>query len=185
MAERHHHTVQLLEWQTDGSLRDGVKYLSKGHDEDTFSKAKELLEKALKTCGPAGHRKTKADPIGSAAVWAILLAQQAYALQHGWVAEVPAHWNVHTMHELLRIRQAQFVSMEGGSSRRDTRAVRAKMSSRAVQVAPPPHTTLSSHPSDSQPPCMQMAHRSSDGTHNMGPLRVDGLGDDDALKAKV
>ena len=65
-------------------------------------------------------------------LWAILLAQQAHALQYcvgnappAWeVTEHPERWGVRAMHALLRERQKQRVTLEGGSrAPRDTRTV--------------------------------------------------------------
>ena len=123
MADRLHQTGQLLDWMADGLLPVGVKFLSRAHGEDTRAKAEELLKHALKYC--KADSKTKADAIGSPALWAILLEQQAHALQHGWeVADHPERWGVRAMHVLLCERQDQRVRLEGGSrAPRDTRAI--------------------------------------------------------------
>jgi hypothetical protein len=121
MADRLHQTRHFFDWMADGSLPGGVKFLSKAHGEDTRTKAQELLEKAVCSC--AG--KMDNEKAGSPVLWAILLAQQAHALQHRWeVADHPERWDVHEMHELLRERQDQYVTQEGGSrAPSDTRAV--------------------------------------------------------------
>ena len=123
MADRLHQTGQFLDWMADGTLPGGVKFLSRAHGEDTRAKAEELLKHALKYC--KADSKTKADAIGSPALWAILLGQQTHALQHGWeVADHPERWCVRAMHALLRERQDQYVTQEGGSrAPRDTRAI--------------------------------------------------------------
>merc|ERR1740130_1310086 len=107
MVDRFHQTGQLLDWMADGSLRGGVKFLSRATGEDTHAKAEELLKKAVGSC----KDQTK-DPslIGSPALWAILLTQQAHALQcyvrdapPAWeVTEHPERWDVPAMHKLLR-----------------------------------------------------------------------------------
>ena len=79
MADRLHQADQLLDWMADGSLPGEVRFLSRAHGEDTRAKAQELLEKAVNS----SMGETKDKPIGSPALWAILLAQQAHALQHG------------------------------------------------------------------------------------------------------
>ena len=184
MADRLHQTGQFLDWLVDGLLKDGVKFLSGTHGEDTHAKAVDLLEHALKYCKVGS--KTKADAIGSPVLWAILLAQQAHALQHGWeVTDHPEHWGVRAMHALLRERQDQHVTQEGGSrAPRDTRTVprglRTAQQVRDIPHPPPPRP----HPL-SRHPCAQLADRSSEDAR-MRPLRVDELGrDDDTIKAKV
>ena len=121
MADRLHQTDQFLTWMADGSLRGGVRFLSRAHGEDTRAKAQELLEKAVNS----SMGETKDKPIGSPVLWSILLAQQARALQHGWeVADHPERWCVRAMHALLRERQNQSVRLEGGSrAPRDTSTV--------------------------------------------------------------
>ena len=121
-VDRLHHVGRLLDWMAGDSLRGGVKFLSRAHGEDTRAKAQELLEKAVRDS--LGETKNPST-IGSPALWAILLAQQAHALQHGWeVTERPERWCVRAMHALLHERQNQSVRLEGGSrAPRDTRTV--------------------------------------------------------------
>ena len=80
MADRLNQTRQFFDWMTDGSLPGGVRFLSRAHGEDTRAKAQELLKKAVRDS--LGETKNPST-IGSPALWAILLAQQAHALQHG------------------------------------------------------------------------------------------------------
>ena len=120
MTNRLFSVGSLLDWMADGSLPGGVRFLSRAHGEDTHAKAMELLKKAVGSC----KDETKDKPSGSPAPWAILLAQQAHALQYDWGAGNPTLWDVHAMHELLRERQDQRVTQEGGSrAPRDTRTV--------------------------------------------------------------
>ena len=183
MADRLHQVGHFLDGMADGSLPGGVTFLSRAHNEDTRAEAEKLLTHALKYCKV--DSKTKADAIGSPALWAILLAQQAHLSRYRWeVADLPEHWNVHAMHELLRERQDQRVTQEGGSrAPRDTRTVprglRTAQQVRDIPHPPPPRP----HPL-SRHPCAQLAGRSSEDAR-MRPLRVDELGDDDDIKAKV
>ena len=95
MADRLNQTRQFFDWMTDGSLPGGVRFLSRAHGEDTRATAQELLEKAVGSC----RYEMDDNAIGSPVLWAILLAQQAHALQHGWeVTERPERWCVHAMH---------------------------------------------------------------------------------------
>jgi hypothetical protein len=183
VADRRHQTSQFLDWMADGLLPGGVTFLSQAHGENTRLKARELLEKAVNS----SMGETKDKPIGSPALWAILLAQQAHALQHGWeVADHRERWCVRAMHALLHERQNQSVRLGGGSrAPRDTSTVGRGLGG-AQQVRdppPPPHPTPGPHP---LPPrsCAQLAGRSSEEAR-MRALRVDELGNDDAIKAKV
>ena len=152
MVDRLHHVGQLLDWMAGDSLRGSVKFLSRAHGEDTRAKAQELLEKAVSS----SMGETKDKPIGSPALWAILLAQQAHALQHGWeVADHPERWCVRAMHALLHERQKQSVGLEGGSrARRDTSTVgRGLGGAQQVRDPPPPTppTPRTSPPPSSSP----------------------------------
>ena len=150
MADRLHQVGHFLDGMADGSLPGGVTFLSRAHNEDTRAEAEKLLMHALKYCKV--DSKTKADAIGSPALWAILLAQQAHLSRYRWeVADLPEHWNVHAMHELLRERQGQRVTLEGGSrARRDTRTVgRGLRDAQQVRDITPPSPPRSSPPSSS------------------------------------
>ena len=184
MADRLHQTVQLLDWMADGSLRGGVKFLARVHGENTHAKAEELLKHALKYCKK--YERTKADPIGSPVLWTILLTQQAHALQYGWGEGNPVLWNVRAMHKLLCERQDQRVTLEGGGrAPRDTRVVgRGLGGAQQVRYIPPPPPPAAPDLTPLLAPCAQLVHRSSEDVH-MRPLRVDDLGDDDAIKKKV
>ena len=186
MADRLHQTTQFLDWMADGSLSGGVKFLSKAHGEDTRAEAQKLLKKSVHSC----VGETRNEATGSPVLWAILLTQQAHALQHRWeVADHPERWDVHAMHELLRERQDQYVTQEGGSrAPSDTRAVpRGLGVAQRVRDLPPsllhpPTPDLTPFPCH---PCAQLADRSSEDAR-MRPLRVDELGrDDDMIKDKV
>ena len=161
MADRLHQVGHFLDGMADGSLPGGVTFLSRAHNEDTRAEAEKLLMHALKYCKV--DSKTKADAIGSPALWAILLAQQAHLSRYRWeVADLPEHWNVHAMHELLRERQGQRVTLEGGSrARRDTRTV-----GRGLRDA------------------QQLANCSNEDVR-MRAIRVDELGNDDDIKTKA
>jgi hypothetical protein len=138
MADRLHHVGHFIDGMADGSLPGGIKFLSKAHGENTHAKAGELLNHALEYCKK--YERTKADPIGSPVLWAILLAQQAHALQYGWGKGAPRLWDVRAMHALLCERQDQSVTLEGGSrAPRDTRAVgRGLGGEQQVRYSPPP-----------------------------------------------
>ena len=192
-ADRLRQTRHFLDWLADGSLGDGLAFLSRMHGADTHAKAVELLEKAVRSCAGETHNEAT----GSPALWAILLAQQAHALQNSvgdappaWeVTERPERWEVRAMHALLRDRQKQHVTLGGGSrAPSDTRTVgRGLGGAQQVRDLHPP-SPLAPHPRTSSPfpprPCAQLAGRSGEDAP-MRPLRVDELGDDDAIKAKV
>jgi hypothetical protein len=128
MADRLNQTPQFLDWMTDGSLPGGVRFLSRAHGEDTRATAQELLEKAVGSCKHEMDDNATGNPV----LWAILLAQQAHALQYcagdappAWeVTDHPERWCVRAMHALLSARQDQRVALERGSrAPRDTRTV--------------------------------------------------------------
>eukprot|EP00966_Prymnesium_polylepis_P236324 5465318-Prymnesium_polylepis.1 len=76
-------TQEMLDWLSDSDrMLGGHAYLTRGDHRDTHAVALCLLETALRACIKA--KKTKRDPIGSPACWAVLLAQQAHANLHGW-----------------------------------------------------------------------------------------------------
>ena len=198
VADRRHQTSQFLDWMADGSLPDGVKFLSRAHGEDTCALALYLLEKALRSCAA----ETDEEPTGNPALWAILLTQQAHALQYSaggelvaWeVAERPELWGVRAMHKRMRERQSQRMALERGSrAPRDTRTVGRGLGGaqrvRDLQApTPPTHTHIHTHPpgplTPPLGPCAQLADRISEDAP-MRALRVDELGDDDAIKVKV
>ena len=184
MADRLHQVGHFLDGMADGSLPGGVTFLSRAHNEDTRAEAEKLLTHALKYCKV--DSKTKADAIGSPALWAILLAQQAHLSRYRWeVADLPEHWNVHAMHELLRERQGQRVTLEGGSrARRDTRTVgRGLRDAQQVRDIPPPLPPPVLTPF-LVPRCAQLANCSNEDVR-MRAIRVDELGNDDDIKTKV
>ena len=157
MADRLHQADQLLDWMADGSLRGGVRFLSRAHGEDTRATAQELLEKAVGSC----RYEMDDNATGSPVLWAILLAQQAHALQYcagdappAWeVTDHPERWCVRAMHALLSALQDQRVALERGSrAPRDTRTVGRGLGG-AQQVRdlhPHPHP-LAPHPRTSSP----------------------------------
>ena len=82
-GDRRWQVLNLLDWLSDKNrMPEGLAYLPKGGHKDTHAKAYELLTKALASCLRSGT--TEKHPIGSPATWAVLLAQQAHALRHGW-----------------------------------------------------------------------------------------------------
>ena len=96
-------------------MPDGHAYLN----EATYSRALALLEQAAGSLLRPGSKKTTRDHIGSPACWAILLAQQAHYLEHGWEMSPDAackRWNVQAMHMALVSAQGQRLNREGGSS---------------------------------------------------------------------
>ena len=128
MADRLHQTGEFLDWMAGDSLRGGVKFLSRAHGENTRLKAQELLEKAVRSCAGETHNEATGSPV----LWAILLAQQAHALQYSvgdappaWeVTERPERWGVRAMHARLCERQKQELMLGGGSrAPSDTRNV--------------------------------------------------------------
>ena len=193
MTNRLFSVGSLLDWMADGSLPGGVRFLSRAHGEDTHAKAMELLKKAVGSC----KDETKDKPIGSPALWVILLAQQAHALQYGWGAGNPTLWDVHAMHELLRERQDQRVTLEGDSrAPRDACTVgrgltKAQRQREGERVAAVKHVRAIDDARTrveilDELGCEEAlrAKVSSADWHPDG-VRVDELGDDDAIKAKV
>ena len=61
------------------------RYLMADSHQDTLEEAIRLLRVALKAC--IDNRQTVGAAIGSPALWAILLAQQAHANVHGWLMD--------------------------------------------------------------------------------------------------
>jgi len=159
-VDRLNQTLQFLDWMVGDSLRGGVKFLSRAHGEDTRAKAQELLEKALRSCAAETDEK----PTGNPVLWAILLTQQAHALQYSaggellaWeVAERPERWGVREMHKRMRERQSQRMALERGSrAPRDTRTVgRGLVGAQRVRdlQAPTPPTHAHTLPGLSPPP---------------------------------
>ena len=190
MANRLRQTGQFFEWMTDGSLPDGVKFLSRAHGENTRAKADALLEKAVGSC----KDETKDKPTGSPVLWAILLAQQAHALTYGWGLGNPMLWGVHALHELLSERQHQRVSLESASRdartvvrgltkaerQRERQRVDAAKRVRAIDGARARMKALDEYGCDEA----LRAKVGKVGWHS-GGVRVDELGDNDAIKAKV
>ena len=196
MADRLHQVGHFLDGMADGSLPGGVTFLSRAHNEDTRAEAEKLLMHALKYCKV--DSKTKADAIGSPALWAILLAQQAHLSRYRWeVEDLPEHWNVHAMHELLRERQDQRVTLEGDSrAPRDACTVgrgltKAQRQREGERVAAVKHVRAINDARRRVEILDELgcdeALRTKVGSADWHPdgVRVDELGDDDAIKAKV
>ena len=173
VADRLHQTSKLLDWMADGLLPDGVKFLSGAHGEDTRAKAQELLEKALRSCAD----ETDEEPTGNPVLWAILLTQQAHALQYSaggellaWeVAERPERWGVREMHKRMRERQRQRMVLEHGSrAPRETRSVgRGLVDAQRVRdlQAPTPPTHAHTLPGLSPPPLPPWSLRAAGRPH--------------------
>jgi hypothetical protein len=81
--DRWRQTLEMFVWLCDhvGGPK-GVPYLMANAHQGTHKEAIRLLVVALKACTDTG--KMRDDAIGSPALWAILLAQQAHANEHGW-----------------------------------------------------------------------------------------------------
>ena len=77
--DRSRQTLEMFDW-----LRKR-RYLMADSHQDTHEEAIRLLSVALKACIDNGQ--TVGDAIGSPALWAILLAQQAHANVHGWLMD--------------------------------------------------------------------------------------------------
>ena len=161
----------------DGLLPDGVKFLSRAHGEDTRAKAQELLEKALRSCAAETDEK----PTGNPVLWAILLTQQAHALQYSaggellaWeVAERPERWGVRAMHKRMRERQSQRMALERGSrAPRDTRTVGRGLGGtqrvRDLQAPTSPHTRTHTHTSPGLSPPPPWSLRAAGRPHQRG-----------------
>ena len=107
---------EILDWLCEPDrMPGGHAYLN----EATYSRALDLLAKAAASLLRTGSKKTTRDHIGSPACWAILLAQQAHYLEHGWEMSPDAackRWNVQAMHMALVSAQGQRLNREGGSS---------------------------------------------------------------------
>jgi hypothetical protein len=82
-ADRLLQTSEMLDWLGDPDrMPDGRVYLTRDGHQCTLTAAVNLLETALARCIEA--ERTKGDPIGSPACWAVMLARQAHANLHGW-----------------------------------------------------------------------------------------------------
>ena len=81
--DRRRQVQHMLDLLSDKNrMPEGLAYLRKVGHKDTHPKAYDLLEKVLASC--LGSDTTEKHHIGSPATMAVLLAQQAHALQHGW-----------------------------------------------------------------------------------------------------
>ena len=81
VTDRRLQTREMLDWLGDSDrMPDTSAYLTRDAHQDTHAAAMDLLETALTRC--IELKKTKRDPIGSPACWAVLLAQQTHANLH-------------------------------------------------------------------------------------------------------
>ena len=116
LAKRVPLVTEILDWMSNPDRMPGGRaYLN----EATYARALDLLTKAAASLLRPISKKTTDDPIGSPACWAILLAQQAHFLEHGWEMsddDACKRWNVQAMHRALVSAQGQRLNREGGSS---------------------------------------------------------------------
>ena len=181
VANRVHLVTEMFDWMFDPDrMPGGHAYLN----DATYSRAVTLLVQAAASL--LRTKKTTRDHIGSPACWAILLAQQAHYLVHGWEMSDDAckRWNVQAMHRALVSAQGQRLNREGGSSSTaQTSTPRGLNQRRAAGAHPPCPLSSMQAPSANPTPFTQVVDK-GDSPHALA-IRVDPLGNNDDLKAKV